>query len=138
MNRHYNELVAGRIFIGSADDTEQAVSSEQIDTVFDVRVNGREGEQAYNYIHAPITEEATAETIKAGAVKLAQAYEAGEKIYIHCGSGTGRAGVMAVATLLEIGATSDLDEAISQVKGARPAVKVRENMQVALETLYKK
>ncbi|MEG0261410.1 MAG: dual specificity protein phosphatase family protein [Lysinibacillus sp.] len=137
MNRHYNELVAGRIFIGSAEDTEQAVLSEQIDTVFDVRINGRESEQAYNYIHAPITEEATAETIKIGAVKLAEAYEAGDKIYIHCGSGTGRAGVMAVATLLEIGVTADIDEAISQVKNVRPAVKVRENMQAALEELYK-
>ncbi|MEG0471976.1 MAG: dual specificity protein phosphatase family protein [Solibacillus sp.] len=138
MSRQYNELVPGRIFIGSADDAEQAVLSEQIDTVFDVRINGREGEQAYKYIHAPITEEATVDTIKAGAEKLAQAYEAGEKIYIHCGSGTGRAGVMAAATLIEIGAASNLDEAITQVKDARPAVKVRENMQAALEEIYKK
>lgn len=138
MSRHYNELVAGRIFIGSADDTEQAVTSEQIDTVFDVRVNRREGDQAYHYIHAPITEEATEETIKAGAKQLAEAYAAGEKLYIHCGSGTGRAGVMAAATLLEIGVASDLDDAITKVKEARPAVKVRDNMQTALETLYKK
>ncbi|MEK4227946.1 protein-tyrosine phosphatase family protein [Solibacillus sp. FSL H8-0538] len=137
MDRKYGELVAGRIYFGGAADTNDAVRKENVDVVFDVRVNGRDEAVEYNYIHSPITEDATAETIKAGAEKIAEAYKSGEKIYIHCGGGNGRASVMATAILLEIGATANLGDAVERVKTVRSAANVRPNMQAALDKLYK-
>ena len=137
MDRNYDELVAGRIFVGGAADTEEAVQAEQIDTVFDVRVTGREEATGYNYIHSPITEEQTAETIQMGAKAIANAYKSGESIYIHCGSGNGRASVMAAATLLELGVAEDVADAVDRVKAVHPDANIRPNMQAALEQLYK-
>ncbi|MEO4053709.1 dual specificity protein phosphatase family protein [Solibacillus sp. CAU 1738] len=135
----YDELVKGRIYFGGAADAEQAVANEAIDVVVDVRVNGRDEAVDYDYIHAPIADESesTASSIKSGATQVVEAYEAGKNIYIHCGSGGGRAGVMAVATLLELGLAASLDEAEAKAKVARPVINIRPNMQNALEELYK-
>ena len=135
----YDELVKGRIYFGGAADAEQAVANEGIDVVVDVRVNGREEAVDYDYIHAPIADESEniASSIKSGALQVVEAYEAGKNIYIHCGSGGGRAGVMGIATLLELGLAEDLADAEAKAKTARPIITVRPNMKVALEELYK-
>lgn len=135
----YDELVKGRIYFGGAADAEQAVANEAVDVVVDVRVNGREAVIDYDYIHAPIADENEniASSIKSGALQVVEAYEAGKNIYIHCGSGGGRAGVMAVATLLELGLAENLADAEAKAKAARPIIHVRPNMKVALEELYK-
>ena len=39
----YDELIAGRIYFGGADDAEQVVREKEVDKVVDVRVNGRTG-----------------------------------------------------------------------------------------------
>lgn len=137
MEHSYNELISNRIFIGSADDASKAVALEKVNQVFDVRVNGRQEAVEYLYTHSPILENQEAATIKVGAEKIATSYQAGEKIYIHCGSGTGRAAVMAAATLLEIGAASTVEAAIEQVKHARPGAKFQPKMEAALKELYK-
>ncbi|WP_431028681.1 protein-tyrosine phosphatase family protein [Lysinibacillus sp. LZ02] len=135
----YDELIAGRVYFGGADDTEQVVREKQVDKVMDVRVNGRVEPVEYTYIHKPIADESEhiADSIKIGVEEVVKAYEAGEKIYFHCGSGGGRAGVMAVATLMELGVAESLDEAELIAKQARPKVNIRPNMREALEKLYK-
>lgn len=137
MVRKYDELLAGRIFIGGEADAEEVLTSGQADVVFDVRVNGREGVEDAAYVHMPITEQDTALSIKSGAQQIKKAYEKGRNIYIHCGSGGGRAGVVSVAVLQEIGEAQNLAEAIDLVKDARPTIEIRPNMQQALEVLYK-
>ena len=135
----YDELVAGRVYFGGADDTELVVREKDVDKVIDVRVNGRLEKVDYTYIHKPIADESEhiADSIKAGVEEVVKAYEAGEKVYFHCGSGSGRAGVMAVATLLELGMAKSLEEAEALTKEARPKVTIRPNMREALEQLYK-
>lgn len=135
----YDELIAGRIYFGGADDAEQVVREKEIDKVIDVRVNGRLEKVDYTYIHKPIADESEhiAESIKAGVEEVVKAYETGERVYFHCGSGGGRAGVMAVATLIELDLAKSLDEAEAMAKQARSKVNIRPNMREALEKLYK-
>ncbi|WP_332647453.1 protein-tyrosine phosphatase family protein [Lysinibacillus sp. 54212] len=135
----YDELVKDRIYFGGAADAQEVVNEEAIQKVIDVRVNGRSESVGYNYIHAPIAEESeeVASSIKAGVQLVVEAYKAGEKVYFHCGSGGGRAGVMAVATLLELGLAHDLEDAEAKAKEARPAITIRPTMREALEKLYK-
>ena len=135
----YDELIAGRIYFGGADDAEQVVREKEVDKVVDVRVNGRIEPVEYTYIHKPIADESEhiADSIKAGVEEVVKAYEAGESVYFHCGSGGGRAGVMAIATLIELGLAKSLDEAEAMAKQARSKVNIRPNMREALEKLYK-
>ena len=135
----YDELIAGRVYFGGADDAEQVVREQEIDKVVDVRVNGRLEQVDYTYVHKPIADESEhiADSIKEGVEEVVKAYEAGENVYFHCGSGGGRAGVMAVATLMELGLAKSLDEAEAMTKQARSKVNIRPNMREALEQLYK-
>ena len=76
-------------------------------------MNGRKEKVDYPYIHQPIADESEEipQSIKAGVKEVSKAYQAGEKVYFHCGSGNGRASVMAVATLMELEAAESLEEA---------------------------
>ena len=135
----YDELIAGCVYFGGADDAEEVVREKEVDKIIDVRVNGRLEPVDYTYIHKPIADESEhiADSIKAGAEEVVKAYEAGEKVNFHCGGGGGRAGVLAVATLIELGLAKSLDEAEAMAKQARSKVNIRPNMREALETLYK-
>ena len=137
MERNFDEVLQQRIFVGSAADAQVAVSEGLVTKVYDVRVNGRQEEVPYRYTHSPIEEQNEAQTIKLGAEKIARDYVTGESIYIHCGSGTGRAAVMAAATLIEIGQAASIDEAMDIVKSKRPGANFKPNMIEALHALYK-
>ena len=71
------------------------------------------------------------------AKEITAAYHEGKKVYFHCGSGGGRAGVAATAVLMELELSDSLEEAQSAVKEARPKVTIRPNMATALQKLYK-
>lgn len=141
----YNALVKDRIFFGGVADVQDAVKNEQVDLIVDVRVKGVSEEEqlasATTYIHRPIADEDQAEviakSIQIGAQEIIAAYNDGKKVFFHCGSGGGRAGVMAVATLMELGTAQSLEEAEQKVKDARSIVNIRPNMKDALEQLYK-
>ena len=135
----YDELIAGRIYFGGADDAASAVDEEGIEKVIDVRVNGRKEKVDYPYIHKPIADESDEIplSIQDGVKEVINAYQAGEKVYFHCGGGNGRASVMAVATLMELELADSLEEAENMVKEARPSANIRPNMREALEKLYK-
>lgn len=144
MEKNYDVLVKDRLFFGGAQDAEAAFLNEQVDVVIDVRVNGlTELEQQaahYNYNHLPIADEEAqvAQSIDTVAKKIVAAYESGQKVYFHCGSGGGRAGVAATAVLMELGLADSLEEAELAVKQARSQVKIRPNMATALKKLYEK
>ncbi len=135
----YNELIEGRVYFGGADDAANAVREKEVGKVIDLRVNGREDKVDYSYIHKPIADESDEipQSIQDGVKEVVNAYQSGEKVYFHCGGGNGRASVMAVATLMELGAAGSLEEAESMVKEVRPSASIRPNMREALETLYK-
>ena len=135
--RQYDELIEGKICVGSADEAEAATLDQKATRVFDVRVYGRGEEVSYNYTHSPIEENNEAETIKKGAEQIAAAIRNGESVYIHCGSGTGRAAVMAAATLVELGEASTIDAAMDTVIQKRKGARFQPVMVDALKNLYK-
>ena len=137
MERNFDEIIANRLYVGSANSAQQAVDEKLVASVFDVRVNGRQEPVNYSYTHRPIEEQHEAETIKRGAEQIAKQLATGESIYIHCGSGTGRAAVMAAATLMELGQCSSIDEAIQVIQSKRTGANFKPNMMEALYALYK-
>lgn len=137
MERQYDELIEGKIYVGSADGAEAAILDQKATKVFDVRVNGRGEQVGYDYTHSPIEENNKVETIKKGVEQIAAAIRNGESVYIHCGSGTGRAAVMAAATLVELGEASTIDDAMNTVLQKRKGARFQPVMVSALEKLYK-
>ncbi|MFJ5792598.1 dual specificity protein phosphatase family protein [Lysinibacillus sp. NPDC093197] len=144
MEKNYDVLVKDRLFFGGAQDADAAYVNEQVDVVIDVRVNGLTAQEQqaahYNYNHMPIADEEAevAQSIEKVAKKIVSAYESGQKVYFHCGSGGGRAGVAATAVLMELGLAKSLQSAESAVKKARSQVTIRPNMATALKKLYEK
>ena len=143
MEKNYDVLVKDRLFFGGAKDAEAAFEQESVDIVIDVRVNGltpeEQNESAYLYKHLPIADDdlEVAPSIKKVADEIISAYENGQKVYFHCGSGGGRAGVAATAVLMELGFASSLEVAEAAVKATRPQVTIRPKMADALRKLYK-
>jgi protein-tyrosine phosphatase len=137
MERNFDEVLANRLYVGSAESAQQAMEEKLATGVFDVRVKGRQEAVPYSYTHSPIEEQNEASTIKYGAERIATQIAAGESIYIHCGSGTGRAAVMAAATLMELGQSPSIDAAIETIQEKRTGANFKPNMVEALRTLYK-
>lgn len=137
MDKDYQELVKNQIFFGGAADAESAIANENIDVVIDLRV-AEPGEVNYTRIHAPIADEAAeiVPSIKHAVNEVMKAYRDGKKVFFHCGSGSGRAGTMATATLLELGQAKTVKEAEQKAKEIRTKVNVREQMRKALQQIY--
>ena len=137
MDRQYDELIAGKLYVGSANDALNIIVDQKAIHVFDVRINGRSEPIDYAYTHSPIEENNEEKTIKKGAEQIATAICKGESVYIHCGSGTGRAAVMAAAILVELGEVSTIDDAMNTVLQKRKGARFQPIMVSALQQLYK-
>ncbi|WP_397536779.1 dual specificity protein phosphatase family protein [Rummeliibacillus pycnus] len=137
MEKNYQELVNNQIFFGGAADAEAAIANENIDVVIDLRL-AEPGEVNYKRIHAPIADEEAeiAPSIEHAIGEVMKAYHNGKKVFFHCGSGSGRAGTIATATLLELGQAKTVEEAEQKAKAIRPKVNVREPMRKALQQIY--
>ena len=137
MNKNYQELVKNRIFFGGAGDAESAIANENVDVVIDLRISEPE-EVNYSRIHAPIADEEAEiiPSIKHAVSEVMNAYNDGKKVFFHCGSGSGRAGTIATATLLEMGQAKTVEEAEQKAKEIRSKVNVREPMKKALRKIY--
>jgi thioredoxin reductase (NADPH) len=59
-------------------------------------------------------------------------------VFFHCGGGGGRAGTVAVGTLIELGQASTIEAAEQKAKAIREKVNVREPMRKALQNIYEK
>ena len=66
--------------------------------------------------HAP-----TMEDLEAGAAFIAERVKDGGAVYVHCGSGIGRAPTMAAAYLIRSGLTAD--QAWARIRASRPFVR---------------
>ncbi|MGG0656124.1 protein-tyrosine phosphatase family protein [Rummeliibacillus pycnus] len=137
MEKNYQELVKNRIFFGGAADAEAAIANENIDVVIDLRV-AEPGKVNYTRIHAPLADEEAeiVPSIKNAVNEVMNAYHDDKKVFFHCGSGSGRAGTMATATLLELGQAKTVEEAEQIAKTIRSKVNVREPMKKALLEIY--
>ncbi len=76
-----------------------------------------------SYLHLPTVDDhaPTMEALSRGAAFIAEEAEAGGAVYVHCGSGIGRAATMAAAYLIESGLTAD--EAWARIRKTRPFIR---------------
>jgi thioredoxin reductase (NADPH) len=136
--KNYNELIKDRIYFGGADDVKDMMENEKADVVFDLRAEEHENKSGYDRIHSPIVDDAEHqdESIKKSVEHVVNAYNAGQKVYFHCGGGSNRAGTVAVGTLLSLGKAKTIEEAEEMAKAARPKVNVKPQMKDALKRIF--
>ena len=133
----YQSLVDDRIFIGGVTDVPNAIENEQIDVVYDLRAEVSASSSDISK-HQPIVDdgEFQDESIRTGVKQIVQDYQDGKKIFFHCNTGRGRAGTMAVATLMELRLANTIDEAEAKVKMVRPEIDVKPQLKEALKRIY--
>lgn len=66
-----------------------------------------------------------------GVAFIRDAINSGEKVYVHCGSGVGRAPTMAAAYLISEGST--VEEAVATITAARPFIRILPEQYARLE-----
>ena len=133
----YQSLVDDRIFIGGVTDVPNAIENEQIDVVYDLRAEVSASSSNISK-HQPIVDdgEFQDESIRTGVKQIVQDYQDGKKVFFHCNTGRGRAGTMAVATLMELRLANTIDEAEMKVKMVRPEIDVKPQLKAALKRIY--
>ena len=135
--KQYQALIGDRIFVGGFADVESVIEEEKIDVVYDLRAEVAASSSDISK-HQPIVDdgEFQDESIRTGVKQIVQDYQDGKKIFFHCNSGNGRAGTMAVATLMELRLADSIEEAEAQVKMIRPQVNVKPQLKEALKRIY--
>ena len=75
-----------------------------------------------NYCYLPTIDDdaPTMAHLEQGVAFIRDAIDAGERVYVHCAGGIGRAPTMAAAYLVSTGMT--LDDAIAKIKAVRPFI----------------
>ena len=135
--KNYQALIDDRIFIGGVADVTSAIEEEKIDVVYDLRAEVAASSSEISK-HQPIVDDGAFqdESIRTGVKQIVQDYQDGKKIFFHCNSGRGRAGTMAVATLMELRLADTIEEAEARVKMVRPEVDVKPQFKDALKRIY--
>lgn len=137
---NYEALIPNRIFVGGVDGVEPLLANEHIDVIFDLRVSSNSHPAENLKVHQPILDglEQQAVSIKAAVDEVVQAYNNGKNIYFHCNSGGGRAGTMAVATLMELNLAETVEEAEEKAKAIRSKINLNEDQRKSLKRVYSK
>ena len=137
IEKNYQALLDDRIFIGGVADVSSAIEEEKIDVVYDLRAEVAASSSEISK-HQPIVDDGAFqdESIRTGVKQIVQDYQDGKKIFFHCNSGRGRAGTMAVATLMELRLADTIEEAEARVKMVRPEVDVKPQFKDALKRIY--
>jgi protein tyrosine phosphatase (PTP) superfamily phosphohydrolase (DUF442 family) len=75
------------------------------------------------YLHLPVADDhaPTLEQLRVGAAFIADEIAGGGSVFVHCGSGIGRAATMAAAYLISTGLTQD--EAWERIRAVRPFIR---------------
>lgn len=138
--KNYEALIPHRIFVGGVDGVEDLLQHEKIDLIFDLRLAKKEHPAEKLRVHQPIADEGVEqdESIKAAVDEVIKAYDEGKNIYFHCTTGRGRAGTMAVATLMELGMAESVEDGEYRARLIRPKIDLKPNQKEALERIYKK
>lgn len=136
--KNYEALIANRIFVGGVDGVEPLLANEKIDVIFDLRMAKKEHPAEELCIRQPVADEAPHQdkSIKAVVDEVVKAYKEGKNVYFHCTSGGGRAGTIAVATLMELGLAKTIEEAEIKAKSIRPKINVKADQIAALKRIY--
>lgn len=136
--KNYHELIKDRIYIGGADDVQEALKNEKIDVVYDLRAEAPNEEPKYSRVHSPIVDDAVnqEESIESSIEHVVNAYKEGKNVYFHCQGGSNRTGTVAIGTLLALSKASTIEEAEELAKQARPKINVKPEMKEALKRIY--
>lgn len=137
---NYEALIPNRIFVGGVDGVEPLLANEHIDVIFDLRVSSNNHPAESLKVHQPILDGQSQQddSIKATVHEVVQAYNEGKNIYFHCTSGGGRAGTMAVATLMELNLAETVEEAEEKAKAIRSKINLKEGQRESLKRIYSK
>lgn len=137
---NYEALIPNRIFVGGVDGVEPLLANEQIDIIFDLRVASKDHPAESLKVHQPILDgqNEQVDSIKAGIHEVVQAYNQGKNVYFHCNSGGGRAGTIAVATLMELNLAETVEEAEEMAKAIRSKINLKEDQRDSLKRIYSK
>ena len=137
MTKTYQALIDNRLFIGGVSDVSEAIGDEKIDVVYDLRAEVKDPASDISK-HQPIVNDGAFqdESIRTGVKQIVQDYQEGKNIFFHCNTGRGRAGTMAIATLMELRLADTVEEAEAKVKMIRPEVDVKPQLKEALKRIY--
>lgn len=139
---NYHALVEDRIFFGGARDVEAMVKNEEFDVIVDLRREATKSaypSDRIQWIQIPLGDNSplvTEQLFKQAIEEVVGAYKAGKKVGFHCGAGSGRAGTVAVGTLLALGLATTVGEAEEKAKNIRPIVNLGYAQKEALYKLY--
>ena len=125
-NRVTDEIIVGRRLLANEipEDIDCYVdlTAEFVDPAIIRRTNA--------YLCFPILDASTPDSDKLSkAINLA----ANGKVYIHCAQGHGRTGLFAVALLVRRGLAGDLDEALRELRKARPGIDLNNEQREFIE-----
>jgi protein-tyrosine phosphatase len=126
----YQALVGDKIYIGGAADVEAMIENEQVDVIVDLRGESRRSNyyaESTKFIYVPLSDSPleTEEILYKKAIdEVVGAYKAGKKVGFHCGGGRGRAGTVAVGTLLALGICRTVNEAERKAISIRPIIQM--------------
>jgi protein-tyrosine phosphatase len=139
---YYHALVGDRIFFGGARDVEAMIKNEQIEVIVDLRAETTQSayvSPGVEWIQIPLGDdspEISEQLFKSAIEEVVGAYSAGKKVGFHCGAGSGRAGTVAVGTLIALGLAETVSEAEEMAKSIRPIVNMGSAQKQALLRLY--
>ena len=136
-DKQYQALIDDRIFVGGVADVQRAIEDEKIDVMYNLRAEVTKSSSKIRKKKQIVEDsEFQDESIRTGVKQIVQDYQDGKKIFFHCNSGRGRAGTMAVATLMELRLADSIEEAEARVKMVRPEVDVKPQFKEALKRIY--
>lgn len=137
---NYEAVIPGRIFVGGVDAIDTLLDQEDIDVIYDLRAQVKDGLPSENRIHQPIVDDAKQQqqSIQDAVQAVMKDYHDGKNVYFHCNTGRGRGGTIATAVLLELNEAKSVDEAEEKMKTIRPSTNVRPEFKEALKNIYEK
>lgn len=115
---------------------KQKLERQGIHNDVNMRIEFDDAEQGLalqNYCHLPTVDDdaPTMEQLQEGVRFIREAITAGEKVYIHCAGGIGRAPTMAAAYLISEGMR--LQDAVAKIKAVRPFISITPIQMAQLE-----
>ncbi|WP_270168399.1 protein-tyrosine phosphatase family protein [Paenibacillus sp. SYP-B4298] len=140
--KNYHALIPDKIFMGAATDVESMVKNEGIEVIVDLR--GEATECAYPAAHSKWIQISLADNASGPQEKafeqaiqaVTEAFRQNKKVAFHCGGGKGRTGTVAVGTLLTLGLSKTIDEAVAEARSIRQVIDIKPSQRESLQTLY--
>jgi protein-tyrosine phosphatase len=127
--------------MGSASDMQQAVDTEGISVVVDLRAEstGCAAKGSVKWIKVPLGDNspsAEVDLFDQAIDEVIAAYKDGKKVAFHCGMGRGRTGTVAAGVLLRLGLSPNLAQAEEDAKAIRPEISIQPVQHKALEAIF--